>query len=63
MNETRMNSVLACFLFPCSWSLLAVNRAYPIQQYPAKCLSAAAMMHMIMNNLNPMVAQVGVYDL
>ena len=37
-----------------------MSRAYPIQQYPAKCQSAAAMMHMIMNNLNPVVAQVGV---
>ncbi|CAL4064538.1 unnamed protein product [Meganyctiphanes norvegica] len=32
-------------------------RAYPIQQYPAKCRKAAAIMHMIMNNLDPKVAQ------
>ena len=32
-------------------------RAYPIDQYPAKCKHAAAMMHMIMNNLDPQVGQ------
>ncbi|XP_052822163.1 urocanate hydratase isoform X2 [Octopus bimaculoides] len=32
-------------------------KAYPIREYPAKCLQAAAIMHMIMNNLNPEVAQ------
>ncbi|XP_055882824.1 urocanate hydratase-like isoform X1 [Biomphalaria glabrata] len=32
-------------------------RAYPITDYPAKCTSAAAIMHMIMNNLDPKVAQ------
>lgn len=41
-------------------SPFAATRAYPIQQYPAKCQSAAAIMHMIMNNLDPAVAQVGV---
>ena len=35
-----------------------MHRAYPIDQYPAKCKHAAAMMHMIMNNLDPQVAQV-----
>ena len=33
-------------------------RAYPIEEYPAKCRQAAAIMHMIMNNLDPAVAQV-----
>ncbi|XP_064085430.1 urocanate hydratase-like [Macrobrachium nipponense] len=32
-------------------------RAYPIDQYPAKTKKAAAAMHMIMNNLDPRVAQ------
>ena len=33
-------------------------RAYPIDDYPVKCPQAAAIMHMIMNNLDPKVAQV-----
>uniref|UniRef100_A0A8D0LB72 Urocanate hydratase n=1 Tax=Sphenodon punctatus TaxID=8508 RepID=A0A8D0LB72_SPHPU len=32
-------------------------RAYPIQEYPCKTQLAAAIMHMIMNNLDPSVAQ------
>ncbi|XP_060580142.1 urocanate hydratase-like [Ruditapes philippinarum] len=32
-------------------------RAYPIDEYPARCRQAAALMHMIMNNLDPRVAQ------
>uniref|UniRef100_A0A8B9RFM5 Urocanate hydratase n=1 Tax=Astyanax mexicanus TaxID=7994 RepID=A0A8B9RFM5_ASTMX len=32
-------------------------RAYPIDQYPCKIRHAAAIMHMIMNNLDPAVAQ------
>lgn len=32
-------------------------RAYPIDEYPARCRQAAAIMHMIMNNLDPSVAQ------
>ncbi|XP_064605523.1 urocanate hydratase-like [Liolophura sinensis] len=32
-------------------------RAYPIDQYPSKTRQAAAIMHMIMNNLDPHVAQ------
>ncbi|CAM5125845.1 unnamed protein product [Eretmochelys imbricata] len=32
-------------------------RAYPIEEYPCKTKSAAAVMHMIMNNLDPSVAQ------
>ncbi|XP_047390850.1 urocanate hydratase isoform X3 [Sciurus carolinensis] len=32
-------------------------RAYPIQQYPCRTRAAAAIMHMIMNNLDPAVAQ------
>ncbi|XP_078066147.1 urocanate hydratase [Mustelus asterias] len=32
-------------------------RAYPITQYPCKTTAAAAIMHMIMNNLDPRVAQ------
>ncbi|MBU0753708.1 MAG: urocanate hydratase [Planctomycetes bacterium] len=34
-----------------------VMEARPISDYPAKCLQAAAIMHMINNNLNPEVAQ------
>lgn len=33
-------------------------RAYPIGEYPCKTKSAAAIMLMIMNNLDPSVAQV-----
>ncbi|XP_006751637.1 urocanate hydratase-like isoform X1 [Leptonychotes weddellii] len=32
-------------------------RAYPIGQYPCRTRAAAAIMHMIMNNLDPAVAQ------
>ncbi|KAM4820998.1 urocanate hydratase isoform 2-T2 [Thomomys bottae] len=32
-------------------------RAYPISQYPCRTKAAAAIMHMIMNNLDPAVAQ------
>nr|XP_021494958.1 urocanate hydratase isoform X2 [Meriones unguiculatus] len=32
-------------------------RAYPIEQYPCRTRAAAAIMHMIMNNLDPAVAQ------
>lgn len=32
-------------------------RAYPISEYPCKTKKAAAIMHMIMNNLDPTVAQ------
>jgi urocanate hydratase len=32
-------------------------RARPIDQYPARCQQAAAIMHMIQNNLDPAVAQ------
>ncbi|XP_053454478.1 urocanate hydratase isoform X3 [Nycticebus coucang] len=32
-------------------------RAYPIEQYPCQVRAAAAIMHMIMNNLDPAVAQ------
>nr|XP_056702885.1 urocanate hydratase [Euleptes europaea] len=32
-------------------------RAYPIQEYPCQTIQAAAIMHMIMNNLDPAVAQ------
>jgi urocanate hydratase len=32
-------------------------KAYPIEYYPAKCKQAAGIMLMIMNNLNPSVAQ------
>ena len=33
-------------------------RAYPISDYPVKCRQAAAIMHMLMNNLDRRVAQV-----
>ncbi|XP_064422410.1 urocanate hydratase [Latimeria chalumnae] len=32
-------------------------RAYPIDEYPCKTRQAAAIMHMIMNNLDPLVSQ------
>ncbi|KAK2091694.1 Urocanate hydratase [Saguinus oedipus] len=32
-------------------------RAYPVEQYPCRTKAAAAIMHMIMNNLDPAVAQ------
>jgi urocanate hydratase len=32
-------------------------KAHPIGAYPAKCQQAAALMHMIQNNLDPAVAQ------
>ena len=32
-------------------------RAQPIGSYPARCVQAAALMHMIQNNLDPAVAQ------
>lgn len=34
-------------------------RAYPIDQYPCRTRQAASIMLMIMNNLDPAVAQVG----
>ncbi len=33
------------------------SRAYPIDDYPARTRQAAAIMHMLMNNLDPQVAQ------
>jgi hypothetical protein len=33
------------------------KRAYPVDCYPCKTRKAASMMHMIMNNLDPVVAQ------
>ena len=35
-----------------------IHSAYPIDEYPAQTRQAAAIMHMIMNNLDPRVAQV-----
>merc|ERR1719473_1658524 len=32
-------------------------KAHPINYYPTKCIQAAAIIHMIMNNLDPEVAQ------
>ena len=34
-----------------------IYRAYPINDYPFKTIKAGCMMHMIMNNLDPRVAQ------
>ena len=34
-------------------------KAYPFHEYPTACGQAAAIMHMLMNNLDPKVAQVG----
>ena len=33
------------------------HRAYPIDEYPARSRHAAVIMHMVMNNLDPRVAQ------
>ena len=33
------------------------NRAYPIKEYPSKLKTGAAIMHMIMNNLDSRIAQ------
>lgn len=33
-------------------------KAYPFQEYPTRCTQAAGIMHMLMNNLDPCVAQV-----
>ena len=32
-------------------------QAHPIGDYPARCTAGAALMHMVMNNLDPAVAQ------
>ena len=41
----------------CGLVIMFVPRAYPIDEYPARTLHGAAIMHMIMNNLDPRVAQ------
>lgn len=41
----------------CGSFSLVINRAYPISEYPSRTKTAAAIMHMIMNNLDPRVAQ------
>ena len=38
--------------------LFFCSSAYPIEEYPARTRQAAAIMLMIMNNLDPRVAQV-----
>lgn len=43
---------------PHAWPLASPCRAYPVEQYPCRTRAAAAIMHMIMNNLDPAVAQV-----
>lgn len=40
------------------WIDLCDLRAYPIDQYPCRTRQAASIMLMIMNNLDPAVAQV-----
>lgn len=49
---------LVCFLTSDEYNF----RAYPIKDYPCKTKSAAAIMLMIMNNLDPSVAQVSYSD-
>ncbi len=44
-------------LFGMNPDISQLNRAYPIDEYPAHTRHAAAIMHMIMNNLDPHVAQ------
>lgn len=41
-----------------AWQLRPLCRAYPVEQYPCRTKATAAIMHMIMNNLDPAVAQV-----
>lgn len=36
---------------------MIATRAYPISEYTSRTKTAAAIMHMIMNNLDPRVAQ------
>lgn len=50
-------SLLAPFLI-IIWIYLYNLRAYPIDQYPCRTRQAASIMLMIMNNLDPAVAQV-----
>lgn len=45
------------------WFDLCDLRAYPIDQYPCRSRQAASIMLMIMNNLDPAVAQVTCRDL
>lgn len=49
------------FSFSNSYHVLCSFRAYPIDEYPARSRQAAAIMLMIMNNLDPRVAQVSSY--
>ncbi len=36
---------------------ITCSRAYPLSEYPARTRHGAAIMHMLMNNLDPHVAQ------
>ena len=49
------------FSFLNLYHVLCLFRAYPIDEYPARSRQAAAIMLMIMNNLDPRVAQVSSY--
>ena len=49
------------FSFLNLYHVLCSFRAYPIDEYPARSRQAAAIMLMIMNNLDPRVAQVSSY--
>lgn len=49
------------FFFSNLYHVLCLFRAYPIDEYPARSRQAAAIMLMIMNNLDPRVAQVSSY--
>jgi len=40
-----------------NYIVVSIYRAYCIRDYPAVSVHAAAIMHMIMNNLDPRVAQ------
>lgn len=59
-NFSRMwgLAVHTCALPPSPLAPGLPCRAYPVQQYPCRTKAAAAIMHMIMNNLDPAVAQV-----
>ena len=60
LPHTLRWDILVCIVF--TWWIVncwySDSSAYPIDEYPAKTRQAAAIMLMIMNNLDPRVAQV-----
>ncbi|KAI9220733.1 urocanate hydratase [Blastocladiella britannica] len=54
LHELDIYGHIYCYRFrPTAYEM----RAYPIGEYPGTCTQAKAIMHMIMNNLDPRVAQ------